>query len=315
MTEPRHAILGAGPVGQALVSELVSRGHRPLLVTRSGAQIEGSDTVALDVRDTTALTGLLSRESVGVVHQSAQPAYHRWAQEFPALQASIIEACGRSGSRLVVVENLYGYGRTDKPLTEADPLTATTRKGAVRARMWHDLDAAHRAGRVEALAVRASDFVGPGVGASTFGDRFFGRLVAGKPAEVFGPLHVRHSVTYVPDLARSMVELSAHDRAFGRPWHVPNAPSVTVGALVDLAADAAGVPPRSRRIRAWQLRLAGIALPAAREMVEMLDDHAHDVVVDDWAIRREFGLDHTPLDVAVERTVADYRGATPEAAR
>jgi nucleoside-diphosphate-sugar epimerase len=309
-----YAVLGAGPVGRALVAEISARGDAVSVLTRSGTQVGGATAARLDVRDAEALAGALRRSGVRVVFQSAQPEYHRWPEEFPQLQAAIVDACERAGARLVVVENLYGYGRVAGPITEGLPLSATTRKGAVRARMWHDLEAAHRAGRVQVTAVRASDFVGPGVTASTFGDRFFDPLVAGKAAEVYGPLDVRHSVTYVPDLARAMVELSRHDRAYGRAWHAPNAPAVTVGELVELTARIAGVEPRTRRVRPWQLRLAGLFIPAARESVEMVYEFTDDFVVDDRAIRDEFGVDHTTLDEAIAAIVADRTGSIGVAA-
>ena len=309
-----YAVLGAGPVGRAVVAELVARGEAVTVLTRSGTEVAGATALQLDVRDPEALAAALRRMQVRVVFQSAQPEYHRWPQEFPALQAGIVDAVAQVGARVVVVENLYGYGHVDGPITESLPLAATTRKGAVRARMWHDLEAAHRSGRVEVVAVRASDFIGPGVDASAFGDRFFDPLLAGKAAEVYGPLDVLHSVTYVPDIGRTMVELSGHDRAYGRAWHVPCAPAVTVGELVDLTARTAGVAPKTRRIRPWQLRLAGLFIPAARESVEMVYEFTDDFVVDDRAIRDEFGVDHTPLDVAVAAIVADRTGAIGAAA-
>lgn len=300
----RHAVLGAGPVGRAIAAELGERGEPVTVITRSGTEVAGATALPLDVRDPAALAEALRRRHVQVVHQSAQPAYDRWPEEFPALQASIVEACERTGVKLVVVENLYGYGRVTGPITESHPLTASTRKGAVRARMWHELEAAHRAGRLRVVTVRASDFIGPWVEASAFGDRFFGPLLAGKSAEVYGPLDVLHSVTYVPDLARAMVELSGREEADGRAWHAPSAPAVTVGELEGLAAAAAGVEPSTRRVRSWQLRVAGLFVPAARESVEMLYEFADDFIVDDSAIRSRFGLDHTPLEVVMERTVA-----------
>src|SRR5512137_3218715 len=86
----RHVVLGAGPVGRAVVAELVADGHRPTVVTRSGTQIPGADARRADVTDPAALREAL--DGADVVHQCAQPEYHRWAQEFPALQAGIVDA-------------------------------------------------------------------------------------------------------------------------------------------------------------------------------------------------------------------------------
>ena len=302
-------VLGAGPVGRAVAAELSRRGRPPTVVTRSGTPVPGATAVAGDVTDAAGLAALLRDRGAGVVFQCAQPDYHRWPAEFPALQAAVVDASAAVGARLVVVENLYGYGPHDGPLTERTPLAATTRKGRVRAEMWRALRAAHEEGRVAALAVRASDFFGPGVTGSAFGERFVDPLLAGRPAEIYGPPEHRHSITYVPDLASAMVELATHDRAYGAAWHAPNEPPISIDELVRQIATAAGTTPRVRRLRPWQLRLAGLFVPAARESVEMLYEFDDDLVVDDSAGRAEFGLGSTPREHQIAETVAAHRAA------
>lgn len=299
---PTHVVLGAGPVGRAVVAALVARGIEPVVVTRSGAAVPGAVTLAADVTDpdqaSTALAG------ADVVFQCAQPAYHRWPQEFPALQAGIVDAAAAAGALLVVAENLYGYGPHDGPLTEDLPLAATTRKGRVRAAMWEALDAAHRAGRLRVVAGRASDFFGPGVEGSAVGDRFFGPLVEGKAAEAAGDPDRLHSYTYVPDFGEALVRLSETPAAWGRAWHVPNAPTVTTRALAEQAAALAGAEGRVRTFTRWQVRLVGLFVPAVREMVEMLYEFEQDFVVDHSAYAALCGDHATPLAESLAATVA-----------
>lgn len=299
---PTHVVLGAGPVGRAVVAALVARGIEPVVVTRSGAAVPGAVTLAADVTDpdqaSTALAG------ADVVFQCAQPAYHRWPQEFPALQAGIVDAAAAAGALFVVAENLYGYGPHDGPLTEDLPLAATTRKGRVRAAMWEALDAAHRAGRLRVVAGRASDFFGPGVQGSAVGDRFFGPLVEGKAAEAAGDPDRLHSYTYVPDFGEALVRLSETPAAWGRAWHVPNAPTVTTRALAEQAAALAGAEGRVRTFTRWQVRLVGLFVPAVREMVEMLYEFEQDFVVDHSAYAALCGDHATPLAESLAATVA-----------
>ena len=216
------AVLGAGPVGRALVHRLSARGLTPRLLSRSATALAGATPVAVDATDPTGLARVLREGQVDVLFHSAQPAYHRWSQEFPGLQTAIVEACERAGARLVVVENLYGYGPPQgRALTESTPMRPTTAKGRVRAELWADLLAAHRADRAQVVAVRASDFFGPGVEQSAFGQRFFGPIVDGKRAQVLGDPSTRHSATYLPDLAEAMVRVAADPAAYGRAWHAP----------------------------------------------------------------------------------------------
>ena len=295
-------VLGAGPVGRAVVARLVASGHHPTVVTRTGTALPGAAARAGDLSDPTGARDAVAGASV--VFQCAQPPYHRWSQEFPALQRSILSACEAADAPLVVIENLYGYGPVDGPMTEDLPLAATTRKGSIRARMSEELVEAHRAGRVPTASVRASDFIGPGVDGSAYGARFVTPIVEGHKAQVLGRPEALHSVSYVPDVGDALVAVAADSTSWGRAWHAPTAPAVTQATLVELVATAAGTAPGFRRIPAVALRLAGLFEPGARETVEMLYEFEHDFVVDSSAFERHFGAAATPLDDAVAATVA-----------
>jgi nucleoside-diphosphate-sugar epimerase len=291
----RHVVLGAGPVGRAIVAELVAQGHRPTVVTRSGTEIAGADARRTDVTDPAALRQVLT--GADVVYQCAQPEYHRWAEDFPPLQAGIVDAVAECGALLVVVENLYGYGDVTGPLTDNLPLSATTKKGAVRARMSLDLVEAHQAGRIRMVAARASDFFGPHVDGSAFGERFVSQVRAGKKVDLLGDPDALHTVTYVPDLAAATVRLAGEPESWGRAWHVPNAPAVSQRELVELAARAAGTSPGVRRVARWQL-----------EMVEMAYEFEHDFVVDASEYVARFGDHSTDLAAAFAATFANQSG-------
>jgi nucleoside-diphosphate-sugar epimerase len=308
-----HVVLGAGPVGRSVVAALDARGVTPAVVTRSGTAVPGAQSRTADISDPAQAAAAVA--GAQVVFQCTSPAYHQWPAQFPALQASVVDAAASAGALLVVAENLYGYGPGDGLLTEDRPLTATTRKGAVRARLWQDLAAAHEAGRVRVVAGRASDFYGPGVGAgSVVGDRFFGALVRGKPAGVLGDPDRLHTYTYIGDFGEALVALSETESTWGRAWHVPSAPAVTTRSFAAQAADLAGVAvpstgPRLRSLPAWQLRMVGLAVPAVREMPEMLYQFEQDWVVDYSAYAAAVGGRATPMRTALAATVAAQPGA------
>jgi nucleoside-diphosphate-sugar epimerase len=297
-----HVVLGAGPVGRAVVSALASRGIKPAVVTRSGAAVAGAISRPGDLADPAQAADALA--GAEVVFQCASPAYHRWPEQFPGLQASAVEAAAAAGALLVVAENLYGYGPVSGPLREDGPLVATTRKGAVRAQMWRDLEAAHRAGKLRVVAGRASDFYGPGVGAgSVVGERFFGAVVKGKAADVTGDPDRLHTYTYVADFGEALVRLSGAPQAWGAAWHVPSAPAVSTRAFARRAAALAGTEARLRRLSGWQLALIGTVVPPVREMREMQYEFEQDWVVDHSAYAAVCGDHATDLDTALAATV------------
>src|SRR4051812_45280211 len=150
-----------------------------------------------------------------------------------------------AGARLIVMENLYMYGpHGGAPMTEATPLRGHGSRSTTRRMLTEELFAAHRAGQVRAVSVRASDVLGPHVTESLVGERFFGPFLAGKRVQVFAELDLPHSVSFVGDVGRAMVLVGAREEALGQAWHVPNAPAVTLRKFAQLVSEETGIAPR-----------------------------------------------------------------------
>ena len=167
----QHVIFGTGPLGMAVMHQLVRQGKSVRMVNTRGqaavpAGVEVVKGDAYSVESVQALTGRAQ-----VVYQCAQPGYTEWPQKFPALQASILEGTARSGARLVIGDNMYMYGEVSGPIHEELPYAAATRKGRTRAQMSEAALNAHRAGKLPVVIGRGSDFFGPGVLDSTLGER------------------------------------------------------------------------------------------------------------------------------------------------
>ncbi|WP_164847481.1 NAD-dependent epimerase/dehydratase family protein [Sphingobium algorifonticola] len=301
-----HVVFGAGALGLEIARQLAESGATVRIATRSGtATVPGVEPVKADLADPDS--AIAAASGTDVIYFCAAPPYQHWVRSFEALQEGAIAAAQRSGAVLVAAENLYGYGRAGA-LTEKLPLDARTRKGAVRARMSHRLFDAHAGGDIRAVSGRASDFFGPTVRQSALGDRFWPDLLASKPVNWFGDPDARHSFTYLPDFAAALITLGGAPAAWGRAWHVPCPETRTVREIATHAAALAGLaPPRFRRTPRFMLRLVGLAVPAAGEMVEMEYAFAEDFVVgqDDW--NRQFNESATDWESALAATVKDWR--------
>ncbi len=298
-----HVIVGAGPIGSATARLLADNGHEVRVVTRSGAgpEHERIQRISADASDVARLADLSAGATV--LYNCANPPYHRWRTDWPPLASALLRAAEKSGTVLVTMSNLYGYGEVTGPIREDLPLTATTAKGRVRAQMWHDALAAHDAGRIRATEARASDFIGAGA-SSLFNDMVAPAVRSGRRALVPANFDVPHSVTYTGDVARTLVALGSDERAWGRPWHVPTAPAVTLRELATRLAKLAGAPePRLRTMSPFVLRLGGIFSPTARAFIEMRYQFDRPFVLDSSAAEETFGLAPTSLDDAL-RTMA-----------
>jgi nucleoside-diphosphate-sugar epimerase len=303
-----HVVVGAGPVGASTARLLVERGHQVRVVTRRGTTVAGAEAVAADAAD----AGALGRVSQGaeVIYNCVNPPYDKWAVQWPPIAKALLDTALANGAVLVTMGNLYGYGPPTHPMVESDPLAATFAKGQVRARMWHDALAAHEAGHVRVTEARAADFIGPGVLESTMGERIVPKVLAGQSVSVLGDPDVPHALTFMPDVARTLVALGTDERAWGRAWHVPTAPAVSQRAMVEKLCAAAGVDAvKVRSVPRWALRTLGLAMPTMRGLVDILYQFEQPFELDSSAATATFGIDATPLDEVADATVAWYREA------
>ncbi|MDX3194463.1 NAD-dependent epimerase/dehydratase family protein [Streptomyces sp. MN03-5084-2B] len=302
-----HVVVGAGPVGSATARLLASRGEKVRLLTRSGGGpvLDGVERVAADATDSAAL----ARHAEGAValYSCGGPAYHHWSTGWPPLGAALLRAAETTGAVLVTTGNLYLYGAVEGPITEQLPVRPNSVKGAVRAKLWADALAAHEAGRIRTADVRGSDYLGAGA-LSLFTAMVLPKVLAGKRASVPADLDAPHSWTHVGDVARTLVAVAADERAWGRPWHVPTAPAVSLRELAGRAADLAGAPAaRLAVMPGWVLRLGGLFDPIARETVEMQYQLRRPFVLDSSAATAAFGIEPTPADEALRETIDGLR--------
>jgi nucleoside-diphosphate-sugar epimerase len=305
-----HVILGTGAIGRAIMHELLAQGEAVRMVNRSGHMVECPTAVAVvaaDLYDPAAVQRVCA--DARVVYHTAQPAYHAWVTQFPALQTAILTGLTGSTAKLVLAENLYMYGDTHgAPMSEDTPHHAHTRKGRVRSTISQQAFAAHHAGAVRVTSARGSDYFGPwGLGAA-LGERAFIPLIQGKKANLLGNVHIPHTQTYIPDFGRAMVILGTDDRADGHAWHVPNdQPAISQHEIMVRAARILNQPLRYSAIGTTMLRIAGLFSPAIRETVEMMYEFEQPFIVNAERFEQTFGMQATPIDDALATTIAWYQ--------
>jgi nucleoside-diphosphate-sugar epimerase len=308
MSETLHVIFGTGPVGcwtarslRALdipVRAVNRTGHRPELMP---------DDVEIAAADASSpMEAITVAQGAAVIYQALNPPYHRWHQLFPALQTAVVASAIDTGARYVSIENLYMYDASTT-MCEESPIVPRSRKGKLRARMAEEVMAAHRKGDIRATALRSSDYYGPGVLDSSFGDRVIGSLVTGRKAQVVGSAGLPHSFAYIEDVGRAAATLGTHENANGNIWIAPHAPARTQGEMVEMACRVLATGPRIAVVSPMMMRLAGLFVPGARASVEMMYEFTQPFVVDSARFQQTYVVEPTPLETGIERTVEWYR--------
>ena len=288
MTTARHLVLGAGSVGTAVAELLAADGAEVVVLTRSGAGPDrpGVERVRGDAGDAAAVTA--AARGAAVIYNCVNPPYDRWVQAWPPITAALLAAAESSGAVLAMAANLYPYGPVTEPMREGQPDRPAGPKARVRAEMTAQMLARHRAGRIRAVEVRASDYIG--AGDQSVLDRVLARALAGRPVRVIGDPDQPHSWTWAPDVGRTLVAAAGHEPALGRVWHALTNPPRTQREAVADHCRAAGVPPvRVRALPHLALRAVGLVNPVVRELEETRYQFVRPFVLDSRATEREIG--------------------------
>jgi len=306
MTNP-HLVIGAGHVGSALTTQLAESGKRVTLFTRSG---RGPDhkLITKIAGDASSLSDLLTAapEAVAIYNCANPPHYDKWATEWPPLADAFIEYARKTGAVLVTCSNLYGYGPTDKKLTEDLPLNGTWVNSRVRAEMWLEAKSLHDAGVIRAVEVRGSDYISPGI-QSRFGDRVVPVLKSGKGVQLLGEIDHLHSWTSPADVATLMRIVATEPKAWGKAWHVPsNAPKTQRDVVRDIAKELGKKDVKVGSVSRGILTILGIFNPVIRELNNGSYQFTAPFVIDDSATRRTFGIAPTPWNTMIKELVQSY---------
>jgi nucleoside-diphosphate-sugar epimerase len=305
--ETSNVVVGAGPVGLAVAKSLIEKGLHVKLVRRSAGKspLAGVELVAADMSHPLEVRRVLS--DAKTVYFCAKPAYARWQEEFPPLVDALLAGLPSPATRVVYMDNLYGYGAVSGPLIETLPATAPGKKGKTRALLARRLLEAHTRGRARVAIGRASDFFGPHVREAAMGARVFQAALAGQGATALGNVDTLHSFAFIDDVAHGLVTLGQNDAAFGKAWHLPAAPPLTTRSFLELIYAEAQKPFRVRTVPRWLVNVLAVGLRDLREIEEVLYTFEHPLIVDHGQFEKHFGAVVTPHREAIRTTIDWYR--------
>jgi len=310
-------ILGAGgSIGNELARILATGRRRFRLVGRRPSALPGaSETVTADLTDRDQTVRAVAGSTL--VYLVAGLPYDRvvWQEMWPRVMGNAIEACQRSGARLVFFDNVYMYGRVLGPMTEETPFNPCSRKGEVRAKIATTLIDAWKSGALAGLIARSADFYGPNASNGVPNLLVFDPLARGKKASWLVNARVPHSLSYVPDAALGLVTLAEQASAWNQTWHLPTAPHPPTGEeFVALAAKELGVAPKLRVLGRPMVRVAGWFKPLVAESYEMLYQSDSPYLFDSGKFARAFGFAGTPYPDAIRATASSFRTGAPGSA-
>jgi len=302
-------ILGSGgAIGSELVKHLTA-GEPVRLASRNPKLVPGAaETVAADLSNFDDTLRAVSGSRVAFLLAGLKYDLKVWRELWPRIMHNAIEACKRSNTRLVFFDNVYMYGRVEGVMTEETPFRPSSKKGEIRAQIATTLLGEMKAGNLTALIARSADFYGPSVENGVPNKLVFEKFAKGAKAMWLMNDSVKHSLTFTPDAARSLVLLADTEGAWNQTWHVPTASDPPTGKeFIELAAREFRTQPKYRVLTRPMLWLAGWFDTTIGESNEMLYQSEFDYVFDSTKFMEAFHFQPTPYPEGIHRTAQTYQ--------
>jgi nucleoside-diphosphate-sugar epimerase len=305
-------VLGAtGGIGGEVAAQLRDAGWNvQALRRRAGSERrEGIEWIQGDAMNRDDVTRAAQGAEV-IVHAVNPPGYKRWSELVLPMLDNTIAAAMSQGATIVLPGTVYNFGPDAFPLLAEDsPQHPATKKGAIRVEMEARLQRASENG-ARVLIVRAGDFFGPNAANNWFSQ---GLVKPGQPVKKIsnpGTHGIGHSWAYLPDVARTMVELLARREsldAFARfhmAGHWDGDGTQFTAAIQRVVARRSGRKPSIGAFPWWLITLASPFNETFREMGEMRYLWRERVQMNNARLVQMLGHEpHTPLDQATEATL------------
>src|ERR1700730_253266 len=304
------SILGAGgAIGSDLVKELIARNESIRLVSRNPKLVPGAaEAVAADLSNLDNTVKAVTGSRIAFLLVGLKYDITEWRVLWHRIMRNAIEAAKRANARLVFFDNVYMYGKVEGVMTEQTPFRPCSKKGEIRAQIATMLLNEMKTGKLTALIARSADFYGPRARTGIPNVLVFDKLAKGAKASWLVNDSVKHSFTFTPDAARSLVLLADSESAWNQTWHVPTTPDPPTGKkFIELVANEFAAQPKYRVLTRPMVWVGGWFDTTVRELYEMLYQYEFPYIFDATKFTKKFRFQSTFYAEGVRGTAQAYR--------
>jgi nucleoside-diphosphate-sugar epimerase len=314
MIEQTALVLGAtGGIGGEVALQMRDAGWNVRALQRNAAtkvsKKDGIEWIRGDAMHRADVMAAATNCAV-IVHAVNPPGYKRWNELVLPMMENTIAAAQAHGACIVLPGTVYNFGPDAFPLLHEDsPQHPSSKKGQIRVQMEQLLRAASQQG-TQVIVVRAGDFFGPRVGNGWFSQGLIKPGVPVRQVSLPGAPGIGHQWSYVPDVARTMIELLQRREEldsfadFHMAGHWDNDGRQMGLAIRRVVMHHGGAEPALRAFPWWAITLASPFMETLREMREMRYLWKTSVRMDNAKLLHTLGHEpHTALDQAIETTL------------
>ncbi len=270
-------VLGAtGGTGQAIVSELLTRGIRVVAFGRSEAKLKAlmkeqnfNQRLSYKLGDIFDYQAIVdAAKDTEVIFQCANVKYHEMADKLLLLGESVMKAANILGKKIVIVDGIYVYGHQVAKGDENHPQQPHTKKGKLRVK-FENLIFSSNWENAKALIVRLPDYYGP-TSQNSYLQPTLDGMVANKTSIFIGDLKTPREYVYLSDAAKMIVNIAEKDDSYGENWNIPGAGLISGNEIIQIARQVTGSRKVVIPLTKNAIRFIGLFDSFMREIVEIM---------------------------------------------
>nr|WP_108669041.1 NAD(P)H-binding protein [Peribacillus acanthi] len=297
-------VLGAtGGMGFAITKELLDRGMDVSVFVRNKAkavELFGNKVkvVTGDVFDSEALR--TATKGMDLIFHAINIPYEHWEEKLLLLNQNIWKATQDCGAKLVVVDNIYAYGRkTEVQHTEAAVKQPNTKKGKLRLKVEKGLKDAG----ISYIHAHFPDFYGP-LAPNTILHMTLKSVAENRKSIFVGDPSIQREYIYTPDGAKALVELSLRPNAYNQSWNIAGTGTISGKEIHQIVQDQLGYKKKFVITGKKMIGFLGIFNKGMKEVEEMLYLTEEPFILDSTKFEKEIGpLPRTPFQEGILHTI------------
>jgi len=302
----RALVLGAsGGMGYSIVNELINSGIEVTAFARSEQKLKNlydeRQEITIQTGDIFNLQDIVdAAKDVDIIFQTANIPYPEWEDKLVPFFQNVLKAAEIQKTKLVLVENIYAYGRsTGAKVTENTSKQPHTKKGKIRLQVEQLV----KQSNVPTIIAHFPDFYGPNA-ENTLMHFTLKDAVQHKKAMFVGNQTIAREFIYTPDGAKAVVNLSMHDNAYGQNYNIPGYDVITGEEIVQIIRELSEYDKPVRTVSKNMIRFLGIFDATMREVVEMFYLNEEPVILDGTKYETELGpLPRTSYREGIKQTI------------
>jgi nucleoside-diphosphate-sugar epimerase len=297
-------VLGAtGSMGYAITNELLEKGIEVTVFNRNknkAVELFGNKVNVFtgDIFDLAALR--TATKGMDVIFHAINIPYEQWEERLLVLNQNIWAATKESGAKLVVVDNIYAFGRKSvEKHTENTVKQPHTKKGKLRLEVEKGLKDAG----ISYIHAHFPDFYGP-LAPNTILHITLKAVADNRKSMFVGDPTIQREFIFTPDGAKALVELSLHEKAYGQSWNIAGTGTISGQEILEIVQEQLGYSKKFSIIGKKMIGFLGIFNKGMKEVVEMLYLTEEPFILDSTKYEKEIGaLPRTPYQEGILNTI------------